>query len=210
MSSLLIPSTIPAENITIKPRSPHMEVFDPTTGQVWLHQWPVTAEQYKDFKPEPPYMKSGMGCSAMDVAYFLRSPGAAVDGPLETRMIGGLMWSRVARPVKFKGFNPGLAPTLVTVDKHHVIGFEAGTTIHSARLPDGQYYIQQTATASNSSNVDPEDWDMFTMVLDKPWTLSLCTPSVIYFFRNLRSFAGPFTVDQFPGTMRSAARAVAD
>lgn len=209
MLSSLIPSTIAPENITIEPRLPHMEVFDPTTGQVWLHQSPITAEQFNAFKPEPPYMKSGMGCSAMDVAYFLRSPGAQIDGPLETRMIGGLMWARVARPIKFKGFNPGLAPTLINVDKHHVIGFEAGTTIHIARLPDGQFYIQQTATASNSPNVDPEDWDMFTLVLDQPWSVPLCTPAVIYFFRNLRSFAGPYSADRFPGALRPAARAIA-
>ncbi len=200
--SMSIPSHIPPENITLQATLPHMEVIDTRNGDVWLHQSPTTLEFFKAFQPEPPFMKSGLGCSAMDVAWFLRSPGATDDGPLETRQIGGLQWSRVARPVEFRGIAPGAAPTRVIVDKHHVIGWHAGSTLHVARLPDGYYYLQQTVPTAGRVTTIPDNWAMFTLTLEQAWNIPFGSPPAeIYFFRSLSSFAGPFTAEQFPGPL---------
>lgn len=209
METALIPSPITPESITQEPLKPHMEVMDTSSGDIWLHQPPTTLAAYDALKPEAPYIKSGIACAAMDFAYFLKSPGADVEGPLETRTIGGLEWSRVARPLDFHGFNSGPTPTLIQVDKHHVIGFTAGSTLRLARLPDGKFYIQQTRSAWHGKDVYPTDWALFTLVLEQPWSIYLDSPSPIYFFRNLRSFAGAFDADVFPGDPQPAPRSTA-
>jgi hypothetical protein len=196
--SASIPAGVPAENITVSPLDPHMEIFDMRTGDVWLHQQPITEADYRSFKPEPPYVKSGLGRSAMDFAWFRRSPGADADGALERRVIGGLEWVRVARPRDFRGIQQGDAPTRLTIEKHHVIGFDAGTRVRLVRVPDGGWYVQQTAAIDGSIVPEPADWSLFHVDLDRRWVCDLGCPVSVYFFRNLRSFQGPLTDAQLP------------
>ncbi len=208
--SPVIPSHIPPENITLEPTRPHMEVIDTRTGDVWLHQSPTTLAAFKALQPEPPFIKSGLGTAAMDLAYFLRSPGATADGPLETRMIAGLQWSRVARPVEFRGLAAGDAATRVVVDKHHVIGWNTDSVLHIARLPDGHFYLQQTAAIEGRATVIPSDWEMFALTLDRPWSVAIGNPpAAAYFFRSACSFIGPLGAAQLPGVLQPVARAVA-
>lgn len=205
----LIPALVPENNITRSPREPHVEVMNLQTLDVWLCQEPVGAERYKSLKLPPPLVKSGRGVSAFDFAYFLRSPGAARDGALEAMQVDGLSFVRVARPQQLRGFAPGDAPTQLMIEKHHVIGFHAGTVMRLARLPDGLFYIQQTATLSELADVDPPDWAMHTLALNSDWSIDLGCPATIYFFRNLRSFCGPFTPEQLPGVPQPVARTMA-
>ena len=186
-------------NVTVEPRLLHMEIFDPRTADVWLHQHPVTQAQYDAFRPEPPMMKSGIGRSAMDYAHFLRSPGADSDGPLEQRTIGGLPCVRVARPLGFRGFSPGDAPTRLKVDKHHVLGFAAGSVVRVAQLPDGAFYVQQTVSATDVRVPVPADWKMHELRPASTWTVYLGSPVAVYFFRNLSSFLGPMPTAALPG-----------
>ena len=191
-------AAVPGQNVTLEPRALHMEVFDMSTGQVWLQQSPITLEEFAAYKPEPPYVKSGIGKSAMDFAHFLRSPGATQDGPLETRTIGGRTLVRVARPIDFRGLAKGDAPTRLQVDKHHRIGFEAGTRVCVAQLPDGQFYVQQTVAAGPERIAPPADWKMFELVAPARWWVCLDTPVTVWFFRNLSSFMGPLPSEQLP------------
>lgn len=202
MQTDLIPAHITEQSITQEALKPHMEVMDTSNGDIWLHQSPTTLEAYDALKPEAPYVKSGIAGAAMDFAYFLKSPGASAEGPLETRTIGGLEWSRVARPLDFQGFKPGPAPTLIMVDKHHVIGFEAGSSLRLVRPPAGKFYVQQTRSPWPGNDVYPTDWELFTLALDEPWSIYLDSPLPIYFFRNASSFAGAFDADAFPGTLQ--------
>ena len=190
--------TLPAPNVTIEPRAPHLELLDPRTADVWLCQQPLSAAQFRDFRPEPPLMKSGYACGAMDAAHFLRSPGATADGPLETRAMGGHTFARVARPLKFRGLAPGDAPTRVVVEKHHVLGFAAGALVRVAQLPDGGLYVQQTAALDGTPVATPADWKMLELRAEASWSLTLPTPTTVWFFRNLTSFAGPLAREQLP------------
>src|SRR5581483_5542300 len=113
---------------------------------------------------------------------------------------------RVARPQTLRGFAPGNAPTQLLIEKHHVIGFDAGTTLRLARLPDGHYYVQQTATAGGFADVDPEDWEMHALALERAWSVELAYPTTVWFFRNLRSFCGPFRREQLPAAPQPIAR----
>ncbi|HUP93208.1 MAG TPA: hypothetical protein VM074_13250 [Solimonas sp.] len=192
------------QNVTLDPRELHMEIFDPRTTDVWLHQRPVTQAQYDAFRPEAPLVKSGIGRSAMDFAWFLRSPGAAANGPLETRTIGGLECVRVARPVSFRGFAAGDAPTRMKIDKHHAIGFDAGSVVRLAQVPDGLFYVQQTVTAAQGVPV-PADWRMHELRPRAPWTIYLGSPVTVHFFRNLSSFMGPLRREDLPDEPQTCA-----
>lgn len=193
-----IPGEVPSPNVTVKPKGLHMEIFDPRSGDVWLHQQPISEADYQAFRPEPPYVKSGLGRSAMDFAWFKRSPGAEIDGVLEQRRIGGLDWVRVARPRQFRGLARGNAPTRLVIEKHHVIGFEAGSRVNFVRLPDGGWYVQQTAAADGSVIDEPDDWSLFHVELNRRWVCDLGCPVTVYFFRNLRSFQGPVPAQALP------------
>lgn len=192
-------SAVPAANVTLAPRELHMEVMDPRTFDVWLHQQPVTLDDYRSFKPEPPYFKSGVGRGAMDRAWFLRSPGSAANGVLEGRRIGGRDFVRVARPLDFRGLAKGDAPTRLQIDKHHVLVFAAGADVRVARLPDGHWYVQQTVAAAGADVIPvPADWESATLRLARDWTVSVPTPATVWFFRNLDSYMGPLTAERLP------------
>lgn len=199
MRHSLIPAAIAEANITQAPRELHMEVMNLQTRDVWVCQQPITEAQFKALKVNAPLMKVGYGRAAFDFAYFRRSPGAAEDGALETTIIDGLGFARVARPQQLRGFAAGDAATQMMIEKHHIIGFDAGSELRLARLPDGQYYLQQTVSASATPDVDPEDWQMYSLKLAAPWSVELSCPAAVYFFRNLRSYTGPFTARQLPG-----------
>lgn len=192
------PAGIPAPNVTVDPRALHMEVLDPRTADVWLYQQPISEAQYREFRPEPPYVKSGLGRAAMDHAHFRRSPGASADGALETRLIGGLLLARVARPLDFRGLARGDAPTTLRVDKHHVLGYAPGTAVRLARLPDGAFFVQQTVAAGAARVPVPPEWTMFVLRPRAPWTVELPSPVTVHFFRNLSSFAGPLRHEDLP------------
>jgi hypothetical protein len=68
---------------------------------VWLSLDEVTPAQAKALPISPGMVKYGPAVSSMDLAWFDRSPGADVDGPLAEREIGGLRFRLVAKPGKF-------------------------------------------------------------------------------------------------------------
>jgi hypothetical protein len=194
-------SDIAPQNVTRQPRLLHMEVMNLQTGDVWLCQEPVTIEQFKAMQVAPPLMKSGCTTSTFDSAHFLRSPGAAADGPLETCTVDGRAFSRVARAVRFGGLSKGAAPTLVKVEKHHAMTFARDREVALAQLPDGQFYVQQTECMPGKSFAAPSDWRLFKLALDADWTLLVPPPVSVYFFPSLRSFQGPIAPGTLPGEL---------
>ncbi len=185
---------VPPENVTRQPRLPHMEVMNPQTGDVWLCQEPVVLAQFKALRVAPPLMKSGFTTGAMDAAHFLRSPGAAADGPLETCIVDGLTFARVARVVRFGGIPRGDLPSLMKVDKHHSMTFAGGRDVTLARLPDGQLYVEQTECVPGKTFTAPADWHLSSLRLAADWTVLLPSPVDAWFFASLRSFLGPVYV----------------
>jgi len=188
------------QNVTREPRRPHMEVMNLQTGDVWLCQAPITFEEFKAFEVAAPLMKSGCTTAAFDAAYFLRAPEAGADGALETTVFGGREFSRVARPVRFSALRPD-APTLVQVQKHHVMTFEAGREVTLARLPDGRHYVQQTEPRPGKTFSVPADWTLIKRTLQRPWTVYVPPPVDVWFFASLASFQGPLAPEQLAATI---------
>lgn len=198
------PDGTPSQNITAEASSGlRCEVFEMATGQVWLHQQAITQEVYESLYTGPAFMKSGIGRSVMDVAWFLRSPGATADGPLETRSIGGLEFSRVARPIDFRGFNKGDAATLLMVDKHHVLGYHAGRTLRLIQMPDGTWCAPQTAPVNGPALQFPAGGKPVDVQLQQAWTVQLPNPAPVYFFRDLSSYCAGLHESQLPKDLQT-------
>jgi hypothetical protein len=181
---------VPSQNVTREPRALHLEVMNVQTGDVWLCQAPITLEAVKALRVEAPFIKSGCTAGSFDAAHFTRSPGAGSDGALDTCVIDGVTFARVARALRFGGLKPD-RPTLVSVEKHHVVTFAAGSEVALARLPDGQLYVQQTEPVPGRAFTPPADWQLETRRLQAPWTVQVPPPVSVYFFASLCSFMGP-------------------
>lgn len=179
---------IPADAITVLPREPHMEIFDPRSRDVWLCQQPISAEDYQAFCCEPPLIKAGHGRSAFDSAYFRQSPD--LQGALEVREMNGLRLVRVARPQAFAGMPRGDEPTCLMVEKTHVLGYSAGRSLRLARLPEGHWLVEHTLPLYGALIEPPTSWQLLTVELEQDWTCELSGVVPVYFFRNLQSFAG--------------------
>lgn len=202
MSDVLIPPGIPPENITVTPYELHMEVFDMGTSSVWLCQQPITRQEYQAMVPEAPFVKSGIGAASTNFAYFLRSPGATEDGPLTTRVIGGYTFAYVAKPLNFRGWSTTDVPIRLTIEKYHVLGYDAGRRVDMVRLPDGSVFVQQIEAIGDEKIPLPADWEPFQIELEAPWRCDMGCPVEVFFFRNLRSFMGPVPPEQMPAGKR--------
>ncbi|MFN2375810.1 MAG: hypothetical protein ABR538_04685 [Candidatus Binatia bacterium] len=74
----------------------HGEILHEESRSVWLVQEAITPEAFEALELPEGFLKTGIGESVADVAYFRRSPGAASGDPLETLEMGGLRFARVA------------------------------------------------------------------------------------------------------------------
>lgn len=176
----------------------HGEVFDPATGLVWLAQEPMSRQRFDDLELPDGLVKTGIGLSVADAAYFRRSPGAAEDGPLETREIDGLRFSLVARPGAPDAPGPGVF--VLPVHKHHRLLYAAGKTIEVMDCGDGADYVPlvrdavmagRRADAPRKPRTLPEGWSVRRVTLERDLVVELPCPTRVTFFACGDSFQGP-------------------
>jgi len=171
-----------------------MELMNSDTRDVWLAQRPVSRERYAELVAPEGFVKSGIGPSAHDAAFFRRSPGAAFDGPLDTMDVDGMTFSHVARPGRFE---PGFTGVFVLpVYKYHRVMFAAGRTIEVADFGDGWDYVPQiTEVAMDESppteRVLPEGWSVREVALTDDLFVDVPHPARVCFFTSGHSFQGP-------------------
>jgi len=194
----LIPAEVPEVNRVPHIRAKMMEVMDNATGEVWLSLDEVTPAQAKALEIGPGMVKYGPAVSSMDVAWFDRSPGAGVDGPLAEREIGGLRFRLVAKPGKFTPL-PGGSGVETMVDKYHSVVFSAGRELEFLIDPDGSAFVEQVDAIADSKPFKcPPGFSLRRLTLRKPWVFKAPRPAKAYFFfPSLRSFQGPVT--KMPG-----------
>lgn len=183
------PAEVPPENVQQGLDEPHVEIMDGETRQVWQVMTPVSRADYDALAIEAPYKKIGIGVAVMDAAYFKRSPGTAEDGPMERREIAGLRWARCAAALEFSQPAGPAGPQQVSVDKHHVLHFEAGRRLTTLVLPDGSRYVH---VICGYERLDlPEGWSIETERLAQARTLELPNPTTVFFFPSGDSYQGP-------------------
>jgi hypothetical protein len=172
------------------------EIMHPETRSVWLSQHAITHDEYAALQLPEGFMKSGTGRSGHDVAFFRRSPGAAVDGPLETIVIGDRTFARVARPGSPE---PGFEGLLVLpVYKYHNVMFRAGRTLEIMDCGDGWDYVPQVTEmqglpgmSPTEQRVLPHGWSVREVVLQEDLYVEVPCPARVCLFPSGHSFQGP-------------------
>jgi hypothetical protein len=177
-----------------------MELMHPASRSVWLAQEPVTDADFDALAPPDGFVKSGIGRSVADAAYFRRSPGAERDGPLETRVLGGLRFSRVARPGAPEPGFPGVL--VLPVFKHHVVLYRAGRPLDVMSFGDGFDYVPLVAeargvggAARRAAGPLPGGWSRRTLRLERDLVVELPNPARVAFFPDGDSFQGPVRLE---------------
>lgn len=181
-------------NRQAEPRGLQMELMNLETRDVWLSASPVAPDFFRTLDVKPPWIKLGAAHGAMDGAFFRRSPGAEVDGPVEVREFGGHRFLRVARPAKPARRASGGAPMRLVVDKHHTVEFNAGAELRILWTTDGGRYVE----ASRGAGAERPDlmklepgMRLQAVRLARPWTIEIPAPATVYFFTTLDVFHGP-------------------
>ena len=174
-----------------------MEVMDTATGLVWMSAAPVQMAEFEALELEASMVKVGIAPAAMDRAAFQYSPGAPGEPVLE-RIIDGRLYINVAAPVEqAPPALPG-GPVEISVNKAHVIGFEAGRSVAVLSLPEGDFVEVVADDSADESLVLPEGGVLKRIELSQPWVVSLPTPTRTFFWfdKGMRSFQGPVTLPE--------------
>jgi hypothetical protein len=174
-----------------------MEVIDRATGLVWMSAAPVQMADFEALELEESLVKVGIACAPMDRAAFQYSPGAPGE-PVLDRIIDGRLYINVAAPMKqTPPALPG-GPVEISVNKAHVIGFEAGRSLAVLSLPEGDFVEVVADDSADESLVLPEGGVLKRIELSQPWVVSLPTPTRTFFWfdKAMRSFQGPVTLPE--------------
>ena len=173
-------------------RDLYMEVMDTATGLVWMTAAPVQMADFAALTLDEPLVKVGIGRAAMDRAAFQYSPGAP-GAPVRERIIDGRLYINVATPLEQKPAEQPGGPVEITVDKAHVIGFEAGRSVAVLSLPEGDFIELIGASSADETLTLPAGGVLKRVALSQPWVVSLPTPTrtLFWFGESMRSFQGP-------------------
>ena len=174
-----------------------MEVMDSTTGLVWMSAAPVQLADFEALELEASMVKVGIARAPMDRAAFQYSPGAP-EAPVLERIIDGRLYINVAAPLaQSPSALPG-GPLEISVNKAHVIGFEAGRSVAVLSLPEGDFVEVVADDSADESLVLPEGGVLKRIELSRPWVVSLPTPTRTFFWfgQGMRSFQGPVTLPE--------------
>lgn len=150
-----------ADNWTLG-AGPRFELMEKSKSRVFLCQEEVTAADVDSFEPPDGYRHALAGAVVADSAFFGRSPGARVDGPLQTLELGGRRFAFVAVPVGFDTLPSGAVEA--TIDKHHSMLYRAGRTLDLLDFGDGT--VATPAWGSINPSVELTDG-----MLDASWTI---------------------------------------
>ena len=168
-----------------------MEIMNTADRNVWARFEPVTEDQHKALKVEPPFIKSLFCAVAVDRAAFAHSPDT--PGQFQSMECDGLVFHQNARPGEMIPSDIADGPMRVTVHKHHLVGFEAGRELVVMDY-DGEQFIEMTGTSDKDDNlVLPEGASLRVITLDDPFVVMLPAPTTAFFWMGdtMRSFQGP-------------------
>ena len=101
-----------------------MEIQNPETRETWMCCEPTTEERFSLMKPLAPFVKMGCGLASMDRAAFAHSPQKSDE--FTAMDCDGEPFRHVATPTEIVPPAAKGGPMRVTVDKHHLLGFDAG------------------------------------------------------------------------------------
>ncbi|MFT4615230.1 MAG: hypothetical protein ACI9NT_002382 [Bacteroidia bacterium] len=180
------------------------EILELATGKIWLCQQAFTVQAYDALTLPEGFIKSGLGKTAHDVAFFRRPPTAEMDGPLETIEVDGRTFAHVAIPgtsdANFSLKADGLM--VLEVNKHHSIMFAKGRTLEIMSFGDGLDYVPQVTeiavglpgmpfSSKPAERVLPDGWTVREVTLKEDLFVDVPFPAKVCFFLSGHSFQGP-------------------
>ena len=176
-------------------RNSHMEVVEVATGRVWMGVEPAKQQDYDLLLKEldNSLRGVGMGDASMDAAVFRHSPNGEGE-PVQERSIAGRQFIHVAIPGK-PIVHPG-GMMQISVNKSHVVGYEAGRIVTIMSLPEGDF-VEVVGSSQHDEDLPlPDTARLRTVELRAPWIVALPSPTVAFFHFGLgmRSFQGPVTL----------------
>lgn len=176
-------------------RESHMEILELATGQVWMSLEVVTQEDFAGLALGDEYVPVGIGSANMDAALFQYSPNAQ-DEPVRQRRISGYDFINVAQPGEM------ISPVIeggcqeISVNKAHVLGYEAGSRVSVLHTAKGDYVgVVGTSERDAQLNLlEGERIEQYT--LQQHWVVPLPVPTqtLWWFEGGMRSFQGPVTL----------------
>ncbi len=164
-----------------------LEIMDTATSDVWLCQDPLDREIARGLNLPDGFAFLAVGEAVADEAYFDRSPDADADGPVEVMEVGGLRFSRVARPVGQETIGP---LTVLTVHKHHTMRYAAGRTIPVLDRGNGAVLIPAWRGSDPSEPRLPEGWSLLSVELAADLVAQIPDPATVAVV-NGSGFHGP-------------------
>lgn len=175
-----------------------MEVMEKTTRRVWMSAAPVSLLDFERLALDESLVKVGVAMAPMDRAAFQWSPGAP-DEPVLERIINGRLYVNVATPApphEWLASAEEGGPVQITVNKAHIIGFEAGRSVVVMSLAEGDFVEVVGGTEGDDALVLPAGGVVRQVSLEQPWLIELPSPTQTFFWfgDSMRSFQGPVTV----------------
>ena len=174
-----------------------MEVLDASTGLYWMSAAAVKQADFDTLNIEEPLVKVGCALASMDSAAFQNSPGAADSSVLE-RIIDDRLFINVAAIAETTPPSIPGGPLCASVNKAHIIGFEAGRSVVVLSLSEGDFVEVVGDDSDDSSLMLPSGGVLSTVELTQPWLVALPTPTTAFFWFGevMRSFQGPVTLPE--------------
>jgi len=171
-----------------------MEIVD-SNGHVWLCNSVVTKDQARGLSLPADTALTLLGGAIADIAYFSRSPGATVDGPLQAQEIDGLRFSFVAQPVGAPRDVAGAR--ILSVDKHHTMLWTAGRTIEVLDFGDGTFAAPAWSSprGERSDPLEP-GWTRRTVELASDLVAVIPSPADVVIFDDGCGFHGPLPIHE--------------
>jgi hypothetical protein len=136
-----------------------------------------------------------------DGGRFLRSPDAAVDGPLTEQVFFGYSWRHNATVVEtgIMMDQQGLLEA-TRVAKYHELTYNAGSTVHILVSPEAECYLRVSRDFNRASEVPtlPSSWQIVAEELPDALVLQLPNPTLNIRADNEDSFQGPVPTEALP------------
>lgn len=172
-----------------------MEIMD-RLGKVWLCQQPVTQEQAGNLMLPDGASLVGVAGAVADTAYFGRSPGATVDGPLDAMEVDGLRFSFVGRVLASERVD---GVTVLSIDKHHTMLYAAGRVIDVLDFGNGTVATPAWIGSAPTGDVDlPNDWTVRAVELDADLVAVIPNPATVVMVDG-SGFHGPLPISRLQG-----------
>lgn len=173
-------------------RDLHMEILEVATGQVWMSLEVVTQEEFSDLELGTEYVPVGIGSASMDAALFQYSPNAEGE-PVRERSISGYRFINVAQPGEMVPSVIEGGYSEIPVNKAHVIGFEAGSSVSVLHTANGDYVGVVGTSEADAQYSLPQGERIEHYTLSCNWVVPLPVPTrTLWWFKGgMRGFQGP-------------------